>query len=111
MKRWMVGIVLVSLVAAALVLPAPAYADHWDHHRHFRDNRHFGGGFAAGAVTGFVVGNIFAPRVYAAPPVVYQPAPVYVQPAPVYAPPCSAYWVDPRWGPEMGYMPGYWACR
>jgi hypothetical protein len=66
-----------------------------------------------GAVTGIVVGSIFAPRVYAAPPVVYQPAPVVVQPPPVvYQPVCSNYWVNPSWNGYQ-WVPGYWAqaCR
>jgi hypothetical protein len=70
-----------------------------------------------GAVTGLVVGSIFAPRVYAAPPVVYQPAPpVVYQPVPVVvyqpAPVCSNYWVNPAWNGYQ-WVPGYWAqaCR
>jgi hypothetical protein len=62
-----------------------------------------------GALTGVVVGSIFAPRVYAAPPpVVYQPAPVVVYPAPV----CTSHWVPTYWS-GYGWVPGYWAqtCR
>jgi len=92
MKRLIAGIVVVGLVAVALATPTPAYA----HHR-----GHFFGGLAVGAVTGLVVGSIFAPRVYAAPPV-YQPAPVYVEPAPVYVQPAPVYVAPP---PPVVYQP------
>ena len=108
MKQVIAGLVVVGLVAMVLVTPTPAYA--------YRGG-HFWGGLAVGAVTGLVVGSIFAPRVYAAPPVVYQPAPVYVQPAPVYvqpapvyvqpAPVCSDYWVNPYWSGNA-WVEGHW---
>ena len=107
MKRLIASVVVVGLLAMVLVLPTPAYAHH---------GGHFFGGFAVGAVTGLVFGSVFAPRVYAAPPVVYQPAPVYyIQPAPVYvqpAPVCSTYWVNQYWN-GYGWVPGHWeqACR
>lgn len=114
MKRLIAAIVVVGLVGVLLVTPTPAYA----HHR-----GHFWGGLAVGAVTGLVVGSVFAPRVYAAPPVVYQPAPVYVQsappvvyqPAPVYiqpAPVCWDYWVNQYWSGNA-WVEGHWerACR
>jgi hypothetical protein len=113
MKRLIAGILAVAVLAAVvLTIPQPAEA---------RGN--FWGGFAAGAVTGVVVGGVLAPRpVYVGPPVVYGPAPVYVapspvvaQPAPVYAAPgpvCSTYWVNGYW---YGYnwVAGHWeqACR
>ena len=91
---------------------------------------------SVGAVTGLVLGGLFAPRVYAAPPVVYQPAPVYVQPAPVYVQPspvyaepppvvyqpapvyvaprrlCSDYWIETHWN-GYAWVGGHWArsCR
>jgi hypothetical protein len=74
---------------------------------------------AAGAVTGVIVGSIFAPRVWAAPvvvqpaPVVVHPAPVVVQPVPVVVQPvCSNHWVPAQWN-GFQWVPGYWAqvCR
>ncbi len=104
MKRLVAGMVLLGLVAAALVSPTPAFA----HHR-----GHFLGGFAVGAVTGLILGDVFAPRVYyAPPPVVYQPAPVYA--APVYYPAttCYDYWVNGYWY-YGSWVPAHWerACR
>jgi len=119
MKRLMAGVLVVGLLAVLVAWPTPADA---------RPRGHFWGGVAVGAVTGLVFGGIFAPRVYAAPPVVYYPTPVYVapppvvyQPAPVYypapvyaAPPpvCSDYWVDQYWN-GYGWTPGHWqrTCR
>ena len=61
MKRLIAGILAVAVLAAVvLTVPQPAEA---------RGN--FWGGFAAGAVTGVVVGGVLAPRpVYVGPPVV-----------------------------------------
>ena len=115
MKRLIAGMLVVGLVVVLIATPKPAYAG--GHGR-------FWGGFAAGAVTGLVVGGVFTPRVYAAPAYVYQPAPVYMAPAPAYvyqyqyqpayvpAPVCSDYWVDQYWN-GYGWTPGHWerACR
>ena len=89
MKRMVTAFVALVLVAAVLVLPAPADAwgrgfHHFHHFHHFHRCCFFGG-FAAGAFTGVVLGSAFAP-VYA------YPAPVYVAPPPTYAPPPPAYW-------------------
>ncbi len=102
MKRWLAVIVVLGLVAVALV-PTPAFA-----------GGRFWGGFAAGAVTGLILGDVFAPRVYyAPPPVVYQPAPIYYA-APVYYPAttCYDYWVNGYWYYGT-WIPGHWdrACR
>jgi len=94
MKRMMTTWVALSLVAAVLVLPAPAWA--WGrgfhpgfdsfHHRFRGFHRgHVFGGFAAGVFAGAVLGHAFAP-VYAYPAYAY-PAPVYAAPPPTYAPP------------------------
>ena len=89
MKRMVTTVVVLSLAAAVLVLPAPA--DAWDrgfHHFHHFHHFHrccFFGGFAVGAFTGVALGSAFAP-VYA------YPAPVYVAPPPAYAPAPPAYW-------------------
>jgi len=101
MKRWVVGMVVLGLVAIALVSPTPALA----HHR-----GHFWGGFAVGAVTGAIVTHAFAPHVYyAAPPPV-----VYYQPAPVYYPAttCYDYWVGGYWYYGT-WVAGHWqrTCR
>src|SRR5215472_1471929 len=87
MKRLGSIIVVLSLVASVLVLPAPAFA--WGHGGFHHGFHHHGGccffgGFAAGVFTGAVLGGAFAPW-YA------YPAPVY--PAPAYgAPPPPATW-------------------
>lgn len=124
-KKVIAGVLIVGFLALLLVVPQAAEAGgrHWNrggghgHHGGFRGPGPFWGGLAVGAVTGIVVGSIFAPRVYAAPPVVYQPAPpVVYQPAPVIvyqpAPVCSTYWVPTYWS-GYGWVPGYWAqsCR
>ena len=113
MKPRIAGTLAVALLGTFVLAaprPAAAHGGGWGW-----------GGFAAGAVTGVVLGGVFAPRVYAAPPVVYQPAPVYVEPAPTvvvqpgYNAPgatCSTYWVNGYW---YGYnwVPAHWeqACR
>jgi hypothetical protein len=115
MKRVIAGILVLGLVAMVVAVPQPAEA-----------RGRFWGGFAVGALTGAVVGGIFAPRVvYPAPPVAYPaypyyppayaaPAPVVVAPAPVYepAPACYSRWVEPYWN-GYGWTPGYWqqVCR
>jgi hypothetical protein len=110
-KKVIAGVLIAGFMATILALPQAAQADgrHWNrggphyYHRHSGPGPFFGG-LAVGAVTGLVVGGIFAPRVYAAPPaVIYQPAPVVVQPAPV----CSNYWVNPQWNGYQ-WVPGYW---
>ncbi|HEV8308977.1 MAG TPA: hypothetical protein VGW35_15050 [Methylomirabilota bacterium] len=123
MKRVLAVIVVLSLVAAILATPTPAFA---------RGGGRFLGGLALGAITGVIVGSAFAPPVYyAPPPVVYQPAPVYVAPpvyaappapmyaappAPVYvappAPVCGDYWVDGYWT-QYGWVQPQWqrVCR
>ena len=120
-KMVIAGVLIVGFLAMFLALPQAAEAGgrHWNHGgpRHHYGPGPFWGGLAVGAVTGLVVGSIFAPPVYAAPPVVYQPAPpvVYYQPAPVIiqpAPVCSSYWVNTYWNGYQ-WVPGYWAqaCR
>jgi len=122
MKRIVAGVAVLALLAGALLVPAPAHAGG----RYGYGKPGYGqfwGGLAVGAVTGLVVGGLFAPRVYAAPPpVVYAPAPVYVPAPPVYAlptvvyapppPVCADYWVNPYWN-GLGWVPGHWArfCR
>ncbi len=100
MKRIVAALAVLSLVAV-LAAPTPAFA---------RPRGHFWGSFAAGALTGVVVGGLFAPRVvYEPAPVYVQPAPVYVVPAPVYvAPPvCSDYWVPDQWRGSV-WVQGHW---
>jgi len=125
-KKVIAGVLIAGFLVALLVVPQAAEAGgrHWNHggghhgyHGGYRGPGPFWGGLAVGAVTGIVVGSIFASRVYAAPPVVYQPAPpVVYQPAPVVvyqpAPVCSTYWVPTYWS-GYGWVPGYWAqaCR
>jgi hypothetical protein len=132
MKRWIAGFLAVALLVA-LVLPGPAaaggYRGHYGSRGHYGGHGYYGGhshggyfwgGLAVGAMTGLVMGSIFAPRVYAVPPpVVYQPAPppVVYQPAPpavVYqpAPVCATRWVDTYWS-GYGWVPGHWEqyCR
>jgi hypothetical protein len=113
-KKVIAGVLIAGFLATFLALPQAAEAGgrHWNHggpHYHYGPSP-FWGGLAVGAVTGLVVGSIFAPPVvYAAPPpVVYQPVPVVVQPAPV----CSSYWVPTTWN-GFQWVPGYWAqaCR
>jgi hypothetical protein len=84
MKRMVTAFVVLSLMAAVLVLPAPA--DAWDRGFHHFHRCCFFGGFAAGAFTGVVLGSAFAP-VYA-----YPAPPVYVAPPSTYAPPPPSYW-------------------
>ncbi len=120
MKRLVAGLLVLGLVAMIVATPTPALAHGHGHHRHGHHHGHFVGGFAVGAFTGLVLGGIFAPRVYYAPPPVYQPAPVYVSPAPFYsgpvyvAPPpvCSDYWVEAYWT-GSGWVPGHYqrVCR
>ena len=123
-KKVIAGVLIAGFLATFLALPQAAEAGgrHWNHgggprYYHGSGPGPFWGGLAVGAVTGLVVGSIFAaPRVYA-PPVVYQPAPpVVYQPAPVVvyqpAPVCSNYWVNTYWNGYQ-WVPGYWAqaCR
>jgi hypothetical protein len=112
-KKVIAAVLIAGFLGTFLALPQAAEAGgrHWNHggpRHHHSGVGPFFGGLAVGAVTGVVVGSIFAPRVYAAPPVVYQPAPVVVQPIPV----CSSYWVNPHWNGYQ-WVPGYWAhaCR
>jgi len=122
-KKVSARVLIVGLLVTLVVVPHVAQAGgrHWGHggYRHSGGHYHgygpFWGGLAVGAVTGVVVGSLFAPRVYAAPPVVYQPVPVVVQPAPVVVQPspvCSSYWVPTYWN-GVQWVPGYWAqaCR
>jgi len=114
MKRIVAGTVLVGLVVALLANPTPALA--WSGHggHGHSSGSYFVGGLAVGAVTGAIVGSIFASR----PAVVYEPAPVYavpaqpvyVAPAPVYAAPqpvCSSYWVPQHYQGAV-WVQGHW---
>ncbi len=100
MKGLLAGILVLGLV----VVPGSAFAHH---------AAHFWGGFAAGAVTGALVGQALPPRVYYAPPIVYQPAPAHVF-GPVHYPAatCWDYWVNgfSYYGSWVG---GHWerVCR
>jgi hypothetical protein len=119
-KQLIAGVLIAGLLATLVVVPQVAEAGGRQWHggpRHgggyYRSYSpgYFWGGLAVGAVTGVVVGSIFAPRVYAAPPVVYQAPPVIYQPAPVVvqpAPVCSSYWVPAAWNGYQ-WVPGYWA--
>ena len=129
-KKVITGVLMAGFLATFLVLPQAAEAGGrgWHgggpYYRGSYNPGYFWGGVAVGAVTGLVVGSVFAPRMYAAPPivyqapppVVYQPAPVFVQPAQVVvvqpAPVCSNYWVNTYWNGYQ-WLPGYWAqaCR
>jgi hypothetical protein len=119
-KKAIAGGLIAGLLLATLALvprAAEAGGGHWHHHHHghYHGYRPFWGGVVVGAVTGVVVGSIFAPRVYAAPPVVYRPVPVVVRPAPVVVHPvpvCSSHWVPTYWN-GVQWVPGYWAqaCR
>ena len=122
-KKVIAGVLIAGFLAILVVVPQVAeaggrYGSHGGGPRHYHGGSGgyyapFWGGLAVGAVTGIVVGSIFAPPVYAAPPVVYQPAPVVVQPPPVvYQTVCSSYWVNPAWNGYQ-WVPGYWAqaCR
>ncbi|HWC01852.1 MAG TPA: hypothetical protein VHF87_03705 [Methylomirabilota bacterium] len=115
MRTVIAAVLIAGLLATVVVIPQVAEAGgrHWNrggHGYHHSGHSYFWPGLAVGAVTGIVVGSIFAPRVYAAPPVVYQPVPppVVYQPAPV----CSSYWVSTYWNGYQ-WVPGYWAqaCR
>jgi hypothetical protein len=120
-RKVIAGVLIAGFLAMILAVPqvSDAAGRHWKHggggHRHGHHGGHHGpgpfwGGLAVGAVTGIVVGSIFVPRVYAAPPpVVYQPAP---PPVVYYQPVCSSYWVDTHWN-GYHWVPGYWAqaCR
>src|SRR5262245_41794371 len=90
-KRVIAGVLIAGFLASLVVVPqvAEAGGGHWNrggghygHGHHGSYPAYLWGGVAAGALTGIVVGSIFAPRVYAAP-VVVQPAPVVVQAVPV----------------------------
>jgi hypothetical protein len=120
-KKVIAGVLIAGSLATILTVPqvSEAAGRHWRyggghryHHGHHGGHHGpgpFWGGLAVGAVTGIVVGSIFAPRVYAVPPpVVYQPAP----PPVVYQPVCSSYWVGTHWNGYQ-WVPGYWAqaCR
>ena len=121
-KKLIAGAVIAGFLATLVVVPQVAEAGgrHWSHGRSYGHSALpwafqrwlLLGGLAVGAVTGLVVGSLFAPPVVAAP-VVVQPAPVFVQPAPVVVQPaCSNQWVPTQWN-GVQWVPGYWAqvCR
>jgi hypothetical protein len=104
MKRWMAGILVLTLIGMVVVAsPGAAEARGRGH------GGHFWGALAVGAVTGLIVGTIVsAPPVHAAPPpVVYQPQPVYVAPVPVVVAPQPVY-VQPAPVCADYYVQGYW---
>jgi hypothetical protein len=106
--RYLRSLAVVTAVAAAVTLSAPAQAGHH-------------GDAALAGVAGFAVGTLFGnamaqPRYYPGtvyvapppPPVVYQPTPVYYAPAP-WTPEWYAYCArkygsfDPNSGTFLGY--------
>jgi hypothetical protein len=117
-RKVIAGVLIAGFLATLVALPQAADAGgrygrsggygHSGRYGHSHGPGPFWGGLAVGAMTGIVVGSIFAPRVYAAPPVVYAPAP----PPVVYQPVCSSYWVNAYWDGYQ-WVPGYWAqaCR
>jgi hypothetical protein len=115
MRRWIAGLVAVSLVGMVLMAaPGPAEARYrgygHGHHHHHNGAGYFWGGLAAGAIGGLIVGSIVAapPVVAAPPPVVYPPQPVYVSPAPV----CTDYFLQGYWSAGVWVAP-HWerVCR
>jgi hypothetical protein len=66
-------IAIAAAAGASLFAALPAFANGWDHGRHYG---HYG-------------------HSYRAPVVVYRQAPVYYAPAPVYYPPAPVYYAPP----------------